>query len=101
MHPIEEKILTQFNDTEDISRSDKNKLDSLPLGTLSREFYSEPSVKRYCEKRFIFSTELRFRLALEEYVTSDRSPKYLENIEIALLKLESKIGPYKKITGKS
>jgi hypothetical protein len=87
MHPIEEKILSLIEENAYISLDCKNKLYALPLGKLSQEFYTDIRVKTYCTQKK--ERRLAFRLALEEYITSDRSQQYLENIETAILKLPS------------
>ena len=91
MHPIEEKILALLKKNQGLDFNDFDALKSLTLGTLSREFYSDPYVKQYCEKRprIRLAKEFNLRLALEEYITSDHSQQYLENVETALLKFLS------------
>jgi hypothetical protein len=89
MHPIEENILSQLKQSQDIRFGDRDTLNLLPLGTLSQEFYSELCVKQYCEEPHGYAKKLGLRLALEEYLASDRSQPYLENIEAAILKLPS------------
>ena len=86
MHAIENNILDLIENKKHTFDSEK-KLCSLPLGQLSKEFYENPQVKEYGQKKF--HEKMGFRLALEEYIASDRSQKYLENIETAILKLPS------------
>lgn len=92
MHPIEEEILSLIEKNAYISLDCKNRLYALPLGTLSQEFYTESRVKTYCTQKK--DQRLALRLALEEYIASDRSQKYLENIETAILKLPSPMSSF-------
>lgn len=94
MHPIEENILSQLKQSQDIRFGDRDTLHLFPLGTLSQEFYSELCVKQYCEKRHGHAKKLGLRLALEEYLASERSQPYLENIEAAILKLPSPMSSF-------
>lgn len=92
--PIENHILSRLKQSQPISFGSIDKLNLLPLGTLSQEFYSEPCVKQYCEKPHGYAKKLGLRLALEEYIASDRSKPYLENIEAAILKLPSPMSSF-------
>lgn len=97
MHPMETAILKSIQLHNEIVESDKSnfaELISLPLGTWSPEFYENPLVKQYSEEQKVSALNLRFRLALEAYLASDRASQYLENIEVALLQLPSPISAY-------
>ena len=92
MHPVEEQILSLMEKDSYISYKYKDQLYAVPLGKLSEEFYKDPRVKEYCTKHD--DEMLSFRLALEEYINSDHSQSYLENVEAALLKLPSPLSSF-------
>lgn len=90
MHAVEEQTLSLMEKNSYNSFEYEDPLYVLPLGTLSEAFYNDPRVKEYYTKHGMLS----FRLALEEYINSDRSQSYLENVETALLELPCPLGSF-------
>lgn len=94
MHAIEEAILSEIERTSKMSNQSAEELNALPLGTLSPEFYTHPVIKSFCQQH---RQVLGLRLLIEEYLASDRSQKYLNDIETAIQILPSPLDSKEKI----
>lgn len=90
MYPIEEKILSRVASDSYIGDCEAE-LYALPIGQLSVEFYTDVDLKTYCRQENARTLWLSLRIALEEYIASDRSQQYLDNIAAVIQKLPSPI----------
>lgn len=89
MHQIEETILSKIKSRELLRPADINDLNLLSLGDIRQKFYLDNDVKEYCKESGVNEKKLGLRLALEEYLDSDRTKQHLDKIEVAIQKLSS------------
>ncbi len=89
MHLIEERLLKQLKKCLCLNIEDTEAFHSLTLGTLSPEFYQDPSVIQYGDGHWRDAKLFNLRLALEHYLASNHSQKCLKNFENALMAVPS------------
>lgn len=89
MHAVEIEVLSQIEQKKSISDRCLEQLNAMSLGSLSQEFTSNPSLKAYGQKN---DQHLGLRLLLEEYLISDHSQQYLDDIDAFIFKLDPPTG---------